>query len=168
MIEYRKGNLLAVKEGVIAHGVNCQGVMGGGVALAIRKMYPVVYKEYQERLNETRKLYEREFPSSTFETQQFLGHVQFVSTTQVDLSYNPPLVIANCFTQDFYGTDERHVDYEAVAQCFAVLNQRVKLYTDKPLNIPKIGAGLAGGDWNVISAIIESEYKGDIVCWEIP
>ena len=32
MIEYRKGNLLDVTSGLIAHGVNCQGVMGSGVA----------------------------------------------------------------------------------------------------------------------------------------
>jgi len=127
----------------------------------------VVYKQYQKTLNDARELYENEFPSTTFETQQFLGYVQFVSAVQPVAQKGNPLVITNCFTQDFYGTDKRYVDYEAVAQCFAVLNKRVGMYTDKPLNIPKIGAGLAGGDWNVISAIIESEYKGDIICWEL-
>ena len=77
------------------------------------------------------------------------------------------LVIANCFTQDRYGTDKRHVNYEAVAQCFAKLNNRVPNMYDCPLHIPKIGAGLAGADWSVIEAIINSEYKSEIICWEL-
>jgi O-acetyl-ADP-ribose deacetylase (regulator of RNase III) len=165
MIEYRKGDLLSVKEGVIAHGVNCQGVMGSGVAKSIRDMYPVVYEDYRSKITETKEMWKERHLSVPFVTRGFLGYVQFVSAVQPVPKEGNPLVIANCFTQDFYGTDKRHVDYEAVAKCFSLLNKRVKLYTDQPLNIPKIGAGLAGGDWNVISAIIESEYKGDVICW---
>lgn len=40
MIEYRKGNLLDITSGVIVHGCNMRGVMGSGVALAIRNKYP--------------------------------------------------------------------------------------------------------------------------------
>lgn len=158
MIEYRKGNLLDVTSGVIAHGVNCQGVMGSGVALAIRKKYPHVfdlYKEYCQR-------------SVVSKTSALLGHVQFVSSVYVEgtwVSKEAPLVIANCFTQDFYGKDKRHVNYEAVAKCFQTLYLRSGMYGQ--LNIPKIGAGLAGGDWNVIEAIINSEYKDDVIVWEL-
>ena len=36
------------------------------------------------------------------------------------------------------------------------------------LHIPKIGAGLAGGDRKVISGIIEEECKGfDVYVWEL-
>ena len=156
MIEYRKGNLLDVTSGVIAHGVNCQGVMGSGVAKAVRDKYPLVYKRYNLYCDNVIK-----------NTSDLLGDVQFVSTSRDDIFTGPNLVIANCFTQDFYGTNKRHVNYDAVAKCFEVLNLRSKLYTDKPINIPKIGAGLGGGDWNVIESIIKSEYKADVIVWEL-
>ena len=152
MIEYRKGNLLDVKEGVIAHGVNCQGVMGAGVALAIKNAYPNVYDHYYSKCR----------ADMQYDDCEILGDVQFVTVTE-----KPLLVITNCFTQESCGQDKRHVNYEAVAKCFWILNSRVKLYTYGPLYIPKIGAGLAGGDWKVISAIIESEYKGEVVCLEL-
>lgn len=157
MIQYRKGNLLSVTSGVIAHGVNCQGVMGSGVALAIREKYPLAYSTYLKKVQKW-----VEFNNNT---SGMLGQVQFCSTSENDVFTEPNLVVANCFTQDFYGTNKRHVNYEAVAQCFYTLNLRAKLYGQ--LNIPKIGAGLAGGDWNVIEAIIKSEYKDDVVVWEL-
>lgn len=154
MIEYRKGNLLDVTSGVIAHGVNCQGVMGSGVALAIRKKYPLVYKRYLGFC----KIEDNE------STSDLLGLVQYVP---VDIQNNQPavLLVANCFTQDFYGSKGRHVNYEAVAKCFSKLNEMSDEYGQ--LNIPKIGAGLGGGDWNVIEAIIKSEYKDDVIVWEL-
>jgi O-acetyl-ADP-ribose deacetylase (regulator of RNase III) len=143
-IEYRKGNLLDVQYGVIAHGVNCQGVMGSGVALAVRQKYPQAYEDY------------RNFCASNIlgGSASLLGEVQ--------CSTEKNIVVANCFTQNFYGTGKRQVNYEAVAKCFESLNQQ----TDR-VNIPKIGAGLGGGDWKVIEAIINSEFKGDVVVWEL-
>lgn len=150
MIEYRKGNLLDVTSGVIAHGVNCQGVMGSGVAKAIREKYPIVYEEYRKDVNS--------WIEGFSSTGGQLGRVQFVPISKV-------LVIANCFTQDFYGTLKRHVNYDAVASSFYKLNKRRDFYGQ--LNIPKIGAGLGGGDWNVIESIIKSEYKDDVIVWEL-
>lgn len=157
MIKYRKGNLLDVKEGIIAHGVNCQGAMGSGVAKAIRDTYPSVYTMYKKHVDKWKKFGRH---------SELLGQVQFCPVDEVILETESFLEVANCFTQDWYATDRRCVNYEAVAQCFRSLN---KLYTlsSYVLNIPKIGAGLAGGDWNVISAIIESEFKGDVICWEL-
>ena len=38
MIKERKGNLLQADAPMIAHQVNCQGVMGAGIARQIRKI----------------------------------------------------------------------------------------------------------------------------------
>ena len=51
MIKYKIGDLLTAPQKCIAHQVNCQGVMGSGVAKAIRNEYPKVYKEYKEFSN---------------------------------------------------------------------------------------------------------------------
>ena len=42
------GNLLEIEEGIICHQVNCQGVMGAGVAKAIASRYPQVLSAYRE------------------------------------------------------------------------------------------------------------------------
>ena len=33
----------------LAHGCNCQGVMGAGIALGFRERYPAMYSEYRRR-----------------------------------------------------------------------------------------------------------------------
>lgn len=33
-------------------------------------------------------------------------------------------------------------------------------YRDQRLGLPKIGAGLAGGNWNIIRKILEEELEG--------
>jgi O-acetyl-ADP-ribose deacetylase (regulator of RNase III) len=45
------------------------------------------------------------------------------------------------------------------SKIFAARVLGMSIYGDK-VAMPKIGAGLAGGDWNVIEKIIEEECKG--------
>lgn len=151
-MEIKNGDLLSVKEGIIVHGCNAQGVMGSGVAKAIRDRYPEAYNRYRavfveqgERLN--------------------LGQIIPVWVT-------PTLCIVNGITQDFYGrTGDRYVDYAAVGEVFRrVVTEQRQLYhvrgENYTINFPKIGAGLGGGDWNVIEPII-TEALGDVpgVLW---
>ena len=46
MIKIVEGNILDATEDVMVHQVNCIGIMGGGLALEIRKKYPEVYYSY--------------------------------------------------------------------------------------------------------------------------
>ena len=46
-IIYKNGNLLDAQTAVIAHQVNCQGVMGSGVAKQIRDKWTNVYTAYR-------------------------------------------------------------------------------------------------------------------------
>lgn len=152
MIEYIKGDLFSVTEGIIAHGCNCQGVMGSGVAKIVKEKYPKAFLEYAKlcsRYNE-------------YDSYTLLGTAQNVV---VDYKY---LVIYNLFTQNFYGTGDKHVNYEAVYTSFSTMfaKEEMNAYT---INIPKIGAGLGGGDWKVIEAIINSANRDDrlIKVWEL-
>lgn len=45
------GDVFKCKEDLIIHQVNCKGVMGGGIALEIRKRFPQVYNRYKEECN---------------------------------------------------------------------------------------------------------------------
>ena len=43
-----EGNLFDIGFPALAHGCNCKGVMGAGIALAFRRLYPRMYQEYRE------------------------------------------------------------------------------------------------------------------------
>lgn len=138
MLKVVTGNLLNETRGILVHGVNCRGRMGAGIALELRKKYPQIYKAYMDTGH-----YER------WQSRLLLGFVNFVPITD-------ELVIANAFTQEDYGTDgRRFVSYDAIDHCFASINQYA-IKTGLPVKYPKIGAGLAGGCWDIISAIIEA------------
>jgi O-acetyl-ADP-ribose deacetylase (regulator of RNase III) len=60
-----------------------------------------------------------------------------------------------------FGGRKRNLRYDALAQVFEKLNSADL----EELHIPKIGAGLAGGNWDLIETIINDVYKGDVICW---
>ncbi len=46
-IEYRRGDLFAQQDvGAYAHGCNCRGQMGAGIAAQFRARYPLMYRNY--------------------------------------------------------------------------------------------------------------------------
>lgn len=135
MIKYIKGDLFTTKCDVIAHGCNCQGRRGSGVAKQVRAKFPLAYYRYKELCdNTTSKI-------------DLLGTVQYVPTKTK--------VIANCFTQLFYGRvpGSVYVSYDAIRSCMENINS----YGAPDIAFPKIGASLGGGDWDIISKIIEEE-----------
>lgn len=131
-IKIVNGDILTVETGIIMHGCNAQGVMNSGVAKQIRKKYPGAYDAY-------RNCYEDDVGLE-------LGDIIWYRVP------NKNLIIANAITQEFYGRDKDrvYVDYEAISYCFAAINSMFG-GSDVSLNFPKIGAGLANGDWNIIS-----------------
>jgi len=133
------GNVLDFTENaVMIHGCNCQGVMGSGVALAVREKYPEVFEEYLD--------YQKYYAD---DTEGLLGRIQVSLITS---RYS----IVNAFTQNLFGTNRRQVNYEAMYCCFERTNKYLS-YLDSPniLYFPKIGAGLGGGNWEIIKTIIE-------------
>lgn len=138
-------------EGLIAHGVNCCGVMGKGVALAIREAYPIVGKQYFAKFH-------------TKIQPELLGTVQLVQI-------NDKLDCANCFTQVYYGKTLRcyndspqQLDYGALDKCLDNIFGLAKAM-NRPLGLPWIGTNLAGGDMGVVRAFLEFyEKKYGIEC----
>ena len=128
MITYEKMDITTVQRGLILHGVNCQGVMGSGVALAIRKKWSDVFPTYQkvcEAFNDPDTL---------------LGMSHFVRVDE-------ELYVGNLFTQKFYGRDgKRYADPVAVAETLEEAINYAKTY-NLPVYMPRIGCGLGGLDW---------------------
>lgn len=122
------GNLLDAQAPVIiVHQVNDLGFMGAGLALQIRNKYPNVYNIYRKHANSSQ-----------------IGNIQLVKIG--DNRY-----ICNMFSQKGISRVIRTTDYNAMRICFQKL---AKL--NIPIALPyKIGCGLAGGDWAIVSQMID-------------
>lgn len=143
MLKYHKGDLFSTSDPIIAHGCNSMGVMGSGVAKIIRSKYPGAYDIYSKSL-------------------RALG-------TNI-IYHHFDKIIVNMITQERYGRDitERYVSYDAIDSCFKHLIEWMIKFNYKTVSIPKIGAGLGNGNWNIISEIIEF-HSGNITInvWEL-
>lgn len=119
---------------VIIHGCNCLNTMGAGIAKQIKERYPEAYQA------DLRTIKGDKTKLGTF---TFAGHLKESKNN----------FIINAYTQyDYRGY--KPVDYRAIESVFIKLNDWYVL-KDKRIGIPKIGAGLAGGDWDVIKEIID-------------
>jgi O-acetyl-ADP-ribose deacetylase (regulator of RNase III) len=127
---------------VIVHGCNCFCAMNSGIAPKIRSKWPEAF----------------EVDCETVEGEKSkLGTISFTKNTSP--------IIVNAYTQYEFGTDKRNCDYDALKSCM----QQIKIhFTGKKIGMPKIGAGLAGGNWNIIKDIIHRELGDEdvtIVLW---
>ena len=126
MFTMENGDLFGnVEHGLIVHGCNAQGVMGSGFAALVRSKYPVAYQTYMQQAD----------------TGYILGEV-------IPAIVAPNLVIVNAITQDMFGTDRVHVDYDAVVKAMKGVEHLAKsqLIESTDVHFPLIGGGLAGGD----------------------
>jgi O-acetyl-ADP-ribose deacetylase (regulator of RNase III) len=138
-IEYRKGNMFDTDIKVIAHGCNAHGVMGSGVARIVRDDWVEAYDQYIA-----------EFKRAADECRDQMGTIVPAVTKGK--------VIINAITQQDFGRDGiRYVSYDAVSNAMQEINLYCKAGGYDQVALPQIGAGLGGGDWAVIEAIIESE-----------
>lgn len=126
MINYINKDITTVVMGVIAHGVNCQGKMGSGVAKALRAKWPVIYETY----------------SLLPKGKPMLGRSNLVRVGPRD-----ELFVVNCYTQLFYGYGGgKYADPKAIDTSLWDAYMWADYY-HLPLYMPKIGAGLGGLDW---------------------
>jgi O-acetyl-ADP-ribose deacetylase (regulator of RNase III) len=141
------GNLLDVKEGHIVHGCNARGVMGSGVALAVKKIYPKAYEDYVQ-IHENGGL--------------ILGNVY-------PFQINDELILWNAITQEGFGAPTRNCSYDAIENCFRLIQKSISddWHSDiRPeIHIPAIGAGLGGGNWEIIREIIEQTVTCPVTLW---
>ena len=129
-IKYVVGNLLELAPtfDVIAHGCNCFNSMSGGIAYQIAKKYPIVEAADDETVGgDPCKL--GGFSMITFED----------------------FIVLNAYTQYHPGAN---VDYDAIRLAMNNIN---KSFPNMSIGLPKIGAGIAGGDWDRIEKIIKEE-----------
>jgi len=131
MVNYiTHGDIFKIKDVFnYAHGCNCAGAMGKGIALQFKKKYPKMYIEYKNLCK-----------SGKFN----LGDVfQY----KYDKGY-----VFNLGTQKHWRTRAKlNAIEESIDRmlCFASKNNIDKI------SLPKIGAGLGGLNWDDVKQIIE-------------
>ncbi|MBM1634283.1 macro domain-containing protein [Sulfitobacter mediterraneus] len=137
-----KGDLIALAQAgafdVIVHGCNCFCTMGAGIARGIAKTFP-------EALAEDKRTGKGD--------RGKLGQISVAEIAQGDLR----LTVVNAYTQFDWRGQGRKADYDAIRSSFSIIADR---FAGKRIGFPMIGAGLAGGDWQVIEGIIEAELAG--------
>jgi O-acetyl-ADP-ribose deacetylase (regulator of RNase III) len=142
-IVYKTGNLLDAQTDVIAHQVNCQGVMGSGVAKQIREKWTNVYTAYRA-----------EYDLFTDLNKPLLGNCQLVQI-------NDNQYVANLFGQNYYGKDgKRYTSYDAIYEALTSLRQQMTNDNLKSLAIPfHMSCDRGGADWKVLIAMLCSVFE---------
>lgn len=120
---------------IIAHVVNNIGVWGAGFVLSLNK-YPQVKEKYLTACRE-------------IERDVLLGRNQYVHVEN-------DFVVANMFAQNGIRSYTNHtpLKYELLQECLDRLVTKAE-GMDATIHMPKIGSGLAGGDWKIIEKMVE-------------
>lgn len=142
------GDILNYRRGMIGHQVNCQLVMGAGLALSIRKKYIRAFTQYRDVFGKV-------------DIHRRLGKAQVVEVI------TNQLYIVNLFAQfSHMPRGVKHTDYTALAMALRQMRRwrdNIK-GRDFPIYLPyKIGCGLAGGDWLAVSGIIRDTVPDAII-----
>lgn len=140
--EYIKGNIVhmlgqAIENGhkfYMAQGCNCMIKQSSGVAGQLRH-FPEVFKA------------DVKFGGVGWYSKLGKKSIAVLGKTN-------NAVVYNLYTQYIPTVSKRAVNYSAVACAFRDLEATLG-HTGETLFIPRIGAGLAGGDWDIIKVIID-------------
>jgi O-acetyl-ADP-ribose deacetylase (regulator of RNase III) len=138
-----QGDLLALtlagEFDVLVHGCNCHCQMGRGIALSIKQQFPEAYHaDLATAKGDAHKL--GTYSSAWIDRPSHSFH------------------IVNAYTQLHWRGTGVKADYAAIAQ---VMQQIKHDFTGLRIAYPKIGAGLAGGDWTIISALIDEALQDE-------
>ena len=138
MIKVFDGDLLKSGANFICHQVNCQGVMGSGIAKQIKEQFPNVYEQYK-----------------SIASSKMLGSIQPVQINEVQY-------ICNFFAQDNYGYNgKQYTNLEALRQCFEELKESLQdsNWEDATIAMPwKIGCVRGGANWDEVYSIIDEVF----------
>ena len=131
----------------IAHGCNCQGSMGAGVAKTIRARYPAMYEEYRSRCKAEPRLFN-------------LGDCWLWKAD--DQAW-----VFNLGTQEGYWRSR--ASYEAIETALKEMRRQADAEGITSIAVPRIGVGYGGLSWKKVRAIVEAvfgDWPGTLVVYE--
>jgi O-acetyl-ADP-ribose deacetylase (regulator of RNase III) len=147
---------------VVCHGCNCYCNMGAGIAVKFKEVFGAdKFKlEGGSYRGDFNKLGQIDYGRVMVNIRRgiLISPLQQEMMTLDDDDYKE-FTVVNCYTQYGPGVSGHYgipLDYDALRLCMRKLNREFK---GKHIALPKIGGGLAKGDWNTISSIIKQELK---------
>lgn len=138
MIEYKKGNILAEDAEAIVNTVNCVGIMGRGIALQFKNIFPDNFKAYAAACKRNEVQPGRMF---IYETGQLTN----------------PRFIVNFPTKRHWKGKSRMEDVDAG---LIALAEEIRARNIRSIAIPPLGSGLGGLDWSKVRPRIEAALRG--------
>ena len=158
-IEYKVGDLFESVDWTtdtlkfIPHCCNNEGGFGSGFVAAINKHCPEVRKRYRDWFHRGVDIASgKPFKLGQFQTvsTDIKGHpVHFLNILGQNGTINP-------------ADNPKPVKYTALAKCISDIGEMLDpLAYNEPVEIitVKFGSDLAGGDWNIISQLIEEKWN---------
>ncbi len=139
MIEFVTGNLLESDAEALVNTVNTVGVMGKGIALQFKQLFPNNTKAY---LNACKS---KEF------------HVGQLLITEDESLHTGKKIIINFPTKTNWRLPS---EYDYIEKGLAVLAQSIKDKNIKSIAIPPLGAGNGGLDWNKVKQLLVQYLNG--------
>lgn len=133
MINYTRGNILGADAEALVNTVNCVGIMGRGIALQFKKVFPANFKAYVAACKRSEVQPGRMF---IYETRQLTN----------------PRYIINFPTKRHWRGASRLSDIEAGLHA---LVHEIKTRGIRSIALPPLGSGLGGLDWPDVRAAIE-------------
>lgn len=129
---------------IIPHVCNNANAFGAGFAGQVAELYPEVKANFH-----------------MLGSQAKLGHVQFINV-QSNKKYGHSIIFANMIAQNklISEKNKRPLNYAALVYCMSQVKSYAKHlqsasdFNRVELHCPKFGSGLAGGNWNFISELI--------------
>lgn len=145
-IEVLNGNavteLLKLENATLIHVTNAQATMGSGIALEIKNRVADAYDVYMQEA-------------------QFLG--------QTTMGFERSNTVINMTAQEFYGSNRNHkyLNYGALASCLTQVSEET--FPGSVIILPYLmGCDRAGGDWAVVSEMVEFILGGfDVRCYKL-
>jgi O-acetyl-ADP-ribose deacetylase (regulator of RNase III) len=138
-IQYVSGDLFINRYNAeaLAHGCNCKGAMGAGVAKGFRERYPDMYQEYRRQC----KAQPREFNLG----DSFLW------------KDNDKPWVFNLGTQEDYW--HNRATCQAIERALETMKRQADEQGIQSIAMPRIGASYGGLSWKKVQPIIESVFK---------
>lgn len=137
MIEYKTGDILTEETEALVNTVNCVGIMGRGIALQFKNIFPENFKFYANACQQNEVKPGRML---VFETGR--------------LTY--PRYIINFPTKRHWKSKSRIEDIEAG---LIALTEEVRSRNIRSIALPPLGSGLGGLDWDEVRPRIEAVLK---------
>lgn len=148
MIRFVQGDILKADSDALVNTVNCVGIMGRGVALQFKNIFPKNFKAYEAACKKGEVQPGRMF---VFDTGEL----------------TPPRYIINFPTKRHWKGKSRIEDIEAGLEA---LVQEIRVRKIRSIAIPPLGSGLGGLDWATVRPLIEQALAAvpdvDVVVFE--